>query len=447
MSETININTYPIQETIDVTTVNDITTVNINVIQSTGAVTSVNEQIGDVVLTTNSLSNDSGYITTSSLPTNVSQLANDSKYITSADLPDVSGLVPYTGAMFDLELGEKRIVAGKLVTKKNASASEMELNGNYLTTNHTAEWQDKDYAGIADISDIPTTATDLDALKRDGSNTNSDIDLGSYSLNAKSIKINGTGGNGHLSLKHQSTGITATTSESAIGANSSGNPIWKNDGNPQQELMLKNSAITGATKTKITYDVNGLVTSGADATTADIADSSNKRYVTDAQLTIIGNISGTNTGDNATNSQYSGLAGRINQNIAISGTFTGTSPSDATTYYVGASSTFMATTETSRRWRFPYATTIRTAMLSLGQTTAGSNETVSVYLRNSTAGTETLVGTFTSDFTGGTGAHFNFSGLSIAIPNTTDYWTFKIVCPTWVTNPTGWTGSFFVIAN
>jgi len=69
----------------------------------------------------------------------------------------------------------------------------------------------------------------------------------------------------------------------------------------------ENAAITGATKTKITYDAKGLVTAGADATTADIADSSNKRYVTDAQLTVIGNTSGTNTGDNATNSQYSGL--------------------------------------------------------------------------------------------------------------------------------------------
>jgi hypothetical protein len=70
----------------------------------------------------------------------------------------------------------------------------------------------------------------------------------------------------------------------------------------------ENSAITGATKTKVTYDAKGLVTAGADATTADIADSTNKRYVTDAQSTVIGNTSGTNTGDNATNSQYSGLA-------------------------------------------------------------------------------------------------------------------------------------------
>jgi hypothetical protein len=61
--------------------------------------------------------------------------------------------------------------------------------------------------------------------------------------------------------------------------------------------VTSNTAITGATKTKITYDSKGLVTSGADATTSDIADSSNKRYVTDANLVVIGNTSGTNTGD------------------------------------------------------------------------------------------------------------------------------------------------------
>jgi len=59
----------------------------------------------------------------------------------------------------------------------------------------------------------------------------------------------------------------------------------------------ENAGITGATKTKITYDAKGLVTAGADATTADVNDSSNRRYVTDAQLTVIGNTSGTNTGD------------------------------------------------------------------------------------------------------------------------------------------------------
>jgi hypothetical protein len=59
----------------------------------------------------------------------------------------------------------------------------------------------------------------------------------------------------------------------------------------------ENTAIVGATKTKIKYDAKGLVEAGFDATTADINDSTNRRYVTDAQLTVIGNTSGTNTGD------------------------------------------------------------------------------------------------------------------------------------------------------
>lgn len=61
--------------------------------------------------------------------------------------------------------------------------------------------------------------------------------------------------------------------------------------------VTANTAITGATKTKITYDSKGLVTAGVDATTADIADSINKRYVTDAQLILLGNLSDGDKGD------------------------------------------------------------------------------------------------------------------------------------------------------
>lgn len=53
------------------------------------------------------------------------------------------------------------------------------------------------------------------------------------------------------------------------------------------------------------------------ATTADIADSADKRYVTDAQKVVLGNTSNTNTGDNATNSQYSGLAALIDKEISL----------------------------------------------------------------------------------------------------------------------------------
>jgi hypothetical protein len=80
--------------------------------------------------------------------------------------------------------------------------------------------------------------------------------------------------------------------------------------------IVPNSTIVAGTKTKITYDSKGLVTAGADATTADIAASSNKNYVTDAEKTVLGNTSGTNTGD---------------QTISLAGDLTGTGTGTITT--------------------------------------------------------------------------------------------------------------------
>jgi len=65
--------------------------------------------------------------------------------------------------------------------------------------------------------------------------------------------------------------------------------------------IVPNSAINAATKTKITFDTKGLVTSGADATTADISPSTDRNYVTDAQKSgVLSNTSGINTGDETT---------------------------------------------------------------------------------------------------------------------------------------------------
>lgn len=75
--------------------------------------------------------------------------------------------------------------------------------------------------------------------------------------------------------------------------------------------VVANANITAATNTKITYDTKGLVTSGTSATTADIAASTNKNYVTDTQLTVLGNTSGVNSGDNAINSLYSSLVSNV----------------------------------------------------------------------------------------------------------------------------------------
>ena len=55
--------------------------------------------------------------------------------------------------------------------------------------------------------------------------------------------------------------------------------------------VAANAPITGGTHTKLTYDAKGLVTNGADATTADIADSTGKRYTPEPVAPSAGNLS------------------------------------------------------------------------------------------------------------------------------------------------------------
>jgi len=70
--------------------------------------------------------------------------------------------------------------------------------------------------------------------------------------------------------------------------------------------------------TDAVISVNGL-TGIINLTTANISDSTNKRYVTDADLVDIGNLSGTNTGDNAVNTLYSGLVSNATHTGEVTG--------------------------------------------------------------------------------------------------------------------------------
>lgn len=78
---------------------------------------------------------------------------------------------------------------------------------------------------------VTLNATDVDALKRDGSNANSDVTIDGYSVYAQSFHAKGTAGAGHLGLKHQSVNATTTANETSIFAGSDGEMYYKNDGN------------------------------------------------------------------------------------------------------------------------------------------------------------------------------------------------------------------------
>lgn len=146
-----------------------------------------------------------------------------------------------------------------------------------------------------------------------------DVDLGNNDLNAEGIKIKGTAGNGHLNMKHQSSNPTAGGQETVIFAGADGEPRFKNDGNAVEQFASREwvglqgfitNVITalGFTPVPQTRTINGLdLTANRTLTTANINDSTNRRYVTDAQLTVIGNTSGTNTGDETQSSILSKL--------------------------------------------------------------------------------------------------------------------------------------------
>lgn len=126
---------------------------------------------------------------------------------------------------------------------------------------------------------------------------------------------------------------------------SGGSAVWggisgniSNQTDLQTALGGKQSVIT--TGTTAQYFRGDLSLSAFPTTTAAFANSTNKNFVTDAQLTVIGNTSGTNSGDNATNTQYSGLAS--SKQDALNGTgfikISGTTISyDNSTYLTTAS--------------------------------------------------------------------------------------------------------------
>lgn len=169
---------------------------------------------------------------------------------------------------------------------------------NNATGNNSIQFQDGSGTvaflsdiGSGGVSSVTGTCVDntdpanpvVNALKLDGSNANSDIDLGTYAMNAKSFKVNGTAGAGHLSLKHQSSGASAAASESVIYADSSGNPQWKNDGNAVEQILTS----------KNVFDI--YITTGDQTTTSNVntgitglsvSAEANKRYAFDGFIHV-----------------------------------------------------------------------------------------------------------------------------------------------------------------
>ena len=211
------------------------------------------------------------------------------------DIPTISNLVPYTGATLDVDLGEKELITGKLWLYDAAGGPTEKGSLHYA--DEALHFENSDGETLMYIEPGFMQLHKTGAIQSNFFTTNLTQNRDHYLPdNSGTIALTSdiTGTNSGTNTGDE----TATSIKSKLGITTlSGSNTGDQD---LSNLVIKNNAITGATKTKITYDAKGLVTSGTDATTADIADSTNKRYVTDANLTTIGNQSGTNTGDETT---------------------------------------------------------------------------------------------------------------------------------------------------
>ena len=166
----------------------------------------------------------------------------------------------------------------------------------------------------------------------------------------------------------------------------------------QTDILLnnkvdKNSTITGGTFTKITFDSKGLVTSGQTATTNDIPDSTNKRYVTDALYSGITHSNRTVIDaltDSGGTLYYNG--GQIG-NVTTDATLTGNGTAGSPLHVVNAIPTSLAifkqganSTVLPQVFKWTYNLTVSSVQLM------SNCDTISVTVNGNTYNHTTLVG-------------------------------------------------------
>ena len=190
---------------------------------------------------------------------------------------------------------------------------------------------------------------------------------------------------------------------------------------------VADSKLTSNVMLKTTYDTNadGVVENALNAVDADTVDGSHA-----AAFAAVAHNHNLN---NLTEKSYNSLADKpVITGYALSvGASVMATVSDGATYYFGTNADIPATTGGQRRVYIPKAGTIKTAYVCGYSPSGGTSETVTVYLRlNNTS--DTLIKTGTLD---GGAILFNNAALSIAVV-AGDFIEIKMVCPTWVTNPT-----------
>jgi hypothetical protein len=115
------------------------------------------------------------------------------------------------------------------------------------------------------------------------------------------------------------------------------------------------------------------------------------------------------------------------------------SPADATTYYFSPASISPSTTATNQDFSVGYNFTVIGAMiLCSANTTSGTAENSTLYVRNTTTSTSSTMGTFQTNGSTTVVISTTLTGLSINV-DATDSFCLEWLTPTWVTNPVAFT--------
>ena len=336
MADIIDLNIYPVIETVDLTIAPNLTTININTVTGGGgAVTSVNGLTGDVVLNQDSVLDGTTYKQYSLTEKNKlagiaagaevnvnadwNATTGDAQILNKPTIPSITGL--------ELQANKQNSLATDGTGVKYPTVDAVNSGLTNINTNAIDRITVKLSVGINKGQAVYVSSADgTNIIVAKASNT-------TEATSSKTIGLLETTGATNAIVNVVTSGLLAglNTSTATVG-----DPVWLGVSgdliygltnkpfapahlvyigvvtrvnvsvgeilvNPQNGFELKeihDVLITSvADKQLLSYDSTTSLWKNKSVTTADIASSTDKNYVTDAQATVISNTSGTNTGD------------------------------------------------------------------------------------------------------------------------------------------------------
>ena len=221
--------------------------------------------------------------------------------------------VSFSNTMTSSEHAVQRLTTNKRVSMKADGEIIVNTNGNFeaslkatnLTANVNIELPNK-AAGTYTLAttDIIGAANGVAELDGTGKVPSSQLpsyvdDVEEYA-NLAGFPVTGESGKIYIALDTNLTyrwgGTTYVEISPSLALGETSSSAYRGD---RGKIAYDHSQLTSGNPHNVTKSDVGLsnVVNSDTTTTANITDSSNKRFVTDAQLTVIGNTSGTNTGD------------------------------------------------------------------------------------------------------------------------------------------------------